>query len=441
MRNKLLIICALFAFSHLVVAQPATLTVKTFNNDSSYFLVRNWPNTEYALTCSRGDSTEFLRALLYHQFIMGAPSPVFPVYETELPVYITHVSDMRIEDNLAFLCGTVSNGRGFIGKIRMTQFVSGSPFLFDIRTFGSNYSFEKIKVYYSNNDGFVVYATGTYIDTILNITYWVIVEIKNAFTSSEVITCKRLNTTNSYCYEQVDDIVVTSSSIVFVERWHDYGDVYVAFRIVNKTMGLSDPQLDYLIYDNIFNQEVNGHICATKMEWDYYAISYVFSKDKHFNRVRVFNALTMDNPMSQEFSLSEKYEPYEMVYHSAPELLTVLQRIDNESYFVPINPSNTTPYGSLSEYESNQLYCSMDTIKGTRYMAVKSRRWLMKIAPIISWLPPTCLTKIVKQINITQNMHQGANYLPAMVIVPNIQPVVLPLSTTNDLFKHDCMSN
>ena len=106
MKRILFIISALVLLIQVCEGQYTTVVTKDvcFPTNTKNKIVRNWTNSNYALTYSEGDGGVF-RIIDYSDYLLGVVAPSFQIREAPIPNSLDGITDMRIMDDIVCFCG------------------------------------------------------------------------------------------------------------------------------------------------------------------------------------------------------------------------------------------------------------------------------------------------------------------------------------------------
>lgn len=429
MKRILFIISALVLLIQVCEGQYTTVVTKDvcFPTNTKNKIVRNWTNSNYALTYSEGDGGVF-RIIDYSDYLLGVVAPSFQIREAPIPNSLDGITDMRIMDDIVCFCGYRKTTIGpyysdwFIGCFKMSELVAGIAVNYRLIHIDQAVNLWKIEGF-NDSYGFRVYALG--LNAVWTGTHWWerhgIFEVINPLSATGYNYVLVNAVPQQPYHEFLDDIVVRENDIVFVGRDNNFISLYfplfpspaISMRRLDKSLGLADPQLgdNHHFYVTPGVIENNSSIQAKPLQDDQFVIAYTYSKgDYSWRRIRVFNA-SLININSQEYALNDKSAMKEMAYNTANGVLTILEPWGGSMRFFFTHPMNTTNYAALTLYDPFTDYSSLDTISGWHFLSTKNGNWTMQYADQISYNPlapnNNCLSDGMQEVEIIPPMNEA----------------------------------
>ena len=423
MRRRLFTIILLFILPIIAHAQYTTVVTGSISECFSAFqnisLVRDWPGHDYAVTYALNPAGgRAFCAMNYSDYLSGAASPSFPAYIVPLPAPLTSVTDFRIIGDYVCFCGTgvtytpTYTVNYCLGFFKMTDFISGGTVNFKLIKIKDCDLLETIEGF-KDSYGFKVYAIGQHTKTVGSSVYeyYAIYEVDDPPTATGY-SCKYTTIPLQHSgNEFFEDIVVLDDRVVFVcsHHFNVTGSPYmgpIVMRWINKSVGLSDPQIDTRYYQTSSapfpEREINSRIKAKPINGETFVIGYTNSDHttgSSTRRIRVFD-LNFENNVSQEFPIYSKLAMYEMAYNKNNDILTILEPDGVTSRFVFTHPLNTYPYPALTLNDPSLSHVSLDTISSKQFISTKVKNWTLQCADQISYNPSTTSNSCIDDGNV-----------------------------------------
>lgn len=392
-------------------------------------IVRSWDNGRAAITYYTYGSQKYFQ---YVNYLSGQS------YRVEAPGN-TLISDMYIDNNIVYYCGSSSSATGNWGII---GYFNPADFLFSNVTFRTLQvppltHIRKLVAQPNGSGGNEVIALGEH--------EWG----DTSYIGGELHIVHHLNRQFVFCHDIMQNVVVYDTMLVnFPEIYHDVllTDHYVVF-VGKVTTGGSivpclrirdrnNPTLTGLLSDAHFfysnPSDVHSAMHSTAMNADYIATAYMHTDPLTgivTNRIRVINvgSIPMWIENSQEYIVPEKSEITDIVFIPHDKSVVCMHDFKNagnlfSTNFIYIEPSYGAPYIAKCEFLKEEFFKSLTRVKETHFLASLGPTWFMKNKTMVGPYPnPYCpLTEKVK-ISIMEEMTETSINYP------------LPYNTTSNL--------
>lgn len=204
-----------------------------------------------------------------------------------------------------------------------------------------------------------------------------------------------------------------------------YGVVFVEYSVTNKALALrrANPSavvttslIQTLYYYPTGDNEVYSPTHSA-INNDLLAVSYMYGKYGSSNfttRIRYFVLASLNMINSQEYAISGKSEPYDMVYcfngsHWTPIIIQPdYSGGGPQSYFITLEPGATTSYSTKFHYYPGETYMSADRFpSGNDYVAVGHDLFQYLQNASFAYTPPlSCIRQDYMKISIIPSVPQ-----------------------------------
>lgn len=308
----------------------------------------------------------------YSQFYSPTPStPVLSMVYANLHAApwntvnprFTSINDMRIVDDIAFVCGSAVDTNyptvaiGAIGWFRLSDFSSPNSTLYFHYYMLPAVKYAKKLVAYPCGMGYTVLALAE------NNNYDYFFEVREVTIDQNPYMDFRLfNAYSFFDKEAYDDILVSGNEVFIVGQNRSSGDRQLCIRKANRDGVLQDPQFGYR-YDFIVpTNEINAETRSTLIDDKTIATVYVhpLGTMSFSTRLRLIRTTTMDMINSQEMIKDEKWEPVEMIFLNTHSELVLLQQIGKYYSFTMLYPLMNTAYTTNYLFHPDREFYSLD---------------------------------------------------------------------------------
>lgn len=388
---KKLLFLAAFLLPMMANAQYGSLVEKPQYGDESS-LVRLWTGHDSVLSYGHAISGSVWKPAFflsdYASFYSSTPPPVLSTKYADLhatwgtmPLFFTHVRDMRIVDDYVFVCGDAvdSNNpqavKNAIGWFNLNYF--GTPnitFHFFDLPFRVHY-LKKIAAYRCG-PGYTVLALGE--DENCKDYFFEIKDVTTGLLPIN-INVREFSSSSFWDKEAADDILVTGNEVFVVGNYRTPpSDRQLCIWKADRSNVVNDPQF-YTRYDyTAAAYEVNANTYSTLIDEEYIATAYIHHSDQtgFSTRLRIINTNTMNMVNSQEIIRDNKWEPEEMVYVNNSKKLVLLQEFNNNWNFTLLDPMNNTSYVADYLYHPNAVFYSLDSDHNDLFVSTGDKHWL-----------------------------------------------------------------
>ena len=401
MKKKISIICLfIMAFSCQAYAQYISLhTQDTTNPIGDHTLVRSWNRSSTVTYYVTGDCHPKL--VLFNQLTGSTKWVYLPDTLFFKDMYIDQTSD------ILYFCGSTCyysynagayQGYGILGYIDLNDF-----------------SYMNVPVHYIvlNQAGYDLSSINKLVEYDRSGTPQIVAigEKRNTGSVFYMIDCYNitggtitLNVAQFSNSERYDNILRTNHYVAFMGYYADPSVQSLCYRKTDQ-YSLSDPMLnDIHLFSN--GNDALSLTQSTAMIQDKIALSYL-SKNKSGNfvtRIRTIDLSSDMNTHSQEFTISTKIEPDDIIYMPDDTSLVLMQRFEIGSEystkFVHIIPYPTISYNTMMEFKENEFFQSLTPYNTLYYLAAKGASWFMKYKTIPPTNYPDIDCPIVKPIRI-----------------------------------------
>ena len=373
---KKLLFLAAFLLPMMANAQYGSLVeIPLYGDESS--LVRLWTGHDSVLSYGQAISGSVSKPTFflsdYASFYSSTPPPVLSTKYADLhatwgtmPLFFTHVRDMRIVDDYVFVCGDAGDtnnpltAKSAIGWFNLNDF--GTPNItFQYFEIPIRVHYLKKIAAYRCGPGYTVLALGEDANA-----KDYIFEIKDVTTLSSYyyVNYREFTSSSFWDKEAADDILVTGNEVFVVGNLRTPpSERQLCIWKADRTNVVGDPQF-YTRYDyTAASSEVNANTYSTLIDEEYIATAYVHASDQTgpSDRLRIINTNTMNMVNSQEIIRDNKWEPEEMVYVNNRKKLVLLQEHNSIWNFILLEPMNNTAYVADYLYHPNAVYYSLDS--------------------------------------------------------------------------------
>lgn len=274
------------------------------------------------------------------------------------------------------------------------------------------------------------------------------------YTQFYIVDCPNISMTPNVSYdyssfntdEHYTDLVLTNNFVVLT----GYNSTVSAICIRKCNKGATFGGLiDVMHVYNTGNLEVYSKLQATAMDNDYYAISYLHIDSNTKTRIRIFDAATDQMVNSEEFIVSEKTEPTEMIYVPDINKLIILEYFQNlsgstEDNFVYIDPWIKMSYVAYLEYKKGEIFRSLSVMDKHYYVSGIGTTWFVRdVWYALSHYPDAdCPLEDVINIECVE-LVECVDVIMPLYNLPNIHNLVNNNSTiyTTPILQNDCLNN
>lgn len=287
---------------------------------------------------------------------------------------ILNVYDMKVLGNFTYLCGRTRSNEGFIGWVDNSDFYS--PILTFYYVPISEVSFvNKMVVYddYSANPKAVAIGVHDYTDIYGNHRDYYAIEMNDASLPSASYRYINLGE-----YDVLHEVLYSDiHGVFFVE--YSVSNKALALRKADPAAVVTSSPIQTLYYYPTGDDEVYSPTHSA-IDKDSLAVSYMYNiggSGSFTTRIRYFDLSSLSMNHSQEYAISDKSEPYDMVYcFNGNHWTPIIIQPDYsggvpQSFFITLEPSATTSYSAKIHYYPGETYWSVDRFPSAKeYVAV-----------------------------------------------------------------------
>ncbi len=335
------------------------------------------------------------------------PGVSFFNYRIDLPGnVIQNVYDMKLLGNFTYICGKTRNNEGFIGWVDNADFFS-TGFTFYYVPIPEVSFVNKMVVYddYSPNPKAVAIGVHDYTDIYGNHRDYHAIELDDASLPSA--SYRHINLGE---YDVLHEVLYTvMHGVLFVE--YSVSNKALALRKADPAAVVTTPPIQTLYYYPTGDYEVYSPTHSA-IDKDSLAVSYMYNisgSGSFTNRIRFFDLATLSMNNSQEYAISNKSEPYDMVYcFNGNHWTPIIIQPDYsggvpQSFFITLEPGATTLYSAKFHYYLGERYWSADRFPSAEdYVAVGHELFLyLQNASFAYTSPISCIKRdYMKVFNI-----------------------------------------
>lgn len=176
------------------------------------------------------------------------------------------------------------------------------------------------------------------------------------------------------------NVVLTDKLVVCFGYHADPSVNSIYFRKTYK-YNIYSPEFDTIHYYTPGNDAYSRtHTIA--LEKDTIVTAYFYVDNQPCTRIRTIDAATGVITHAQQFFITDKNEPIDMVYSPTERMGVVMEDFywggQTNSNFVYFDPRATTGYTATLEYLPDSLFWSMDLLDGKFYLAADGAEWFYK---------------------------------------------------------------
>lgn len=389
MKKKYLLFSLLMVLPMLSWAQSYNSALLKDGFSDEQLIVRNW-NNQYVVSVYSTGNRQYFACSDFSNFVGPYSSGcVYGPAQISDPIRQGFsINDMRILDNKAFFCGYDNiSSQVFVGWFDLPLFMLGNftPNYVYITGFSS---LDKLVVFNHNSD-YKIAAIG---NDMSPSRHSAVLELDNLISG---ITSYTQHVLPGYInQERYDNIIFTGNNIVLV------GAINFPYPYFYCFVSVFDDLSNFMMstnYNNIFyfsSDPTDLHsmkTISTFMEDEMIAVAFVHSDaatGQFYTRLRLVDvsALTPTNPLAQEFTISNKIEPMDMVYSSDCQKLTLLQPIKytNTGYpeFIFLEPYNNIPYTAYyTNFTNTPFFVSLDTYNNNNIVSMGENYAYLQYVP------------------------------------------------------------
>ena len=385
MKKMLFLLMALVPLSCSVSAQFISIYASDVNYAGSWrTVVRSW-GSDYAVS--------FFVNVNGNPIIEVVEQSSGNTYWADLPSDV-YIHDMYVDQQTGklFFCGAtqfvVTGGMysctGVIGWIELASFIPPSTNLaieymyVGFPGYGCN-CINKLVEYddgglshimaigeYRDHSGSYIYSRYYYVDCVDILSGWPSVEV-----------------TPFSDHERYDDVLHTDNYIVFVGYDVDPSVNSICYRRTDP-YNIHNPMFDD-IHPFYNGNDALSRLHSTAMIGDEFAASYlsINASGDFVTRTRVIDVANDINVNSQEFVLTDKTEPDDLVHIPADNSLVLMQVFyapsgSHNSNFVFLDPYANAPYITNIEYKKDEYFQSLTMHDGFYYLAGDGASWFLR---------------------------------------------------------------
>ena len=370
--KKIPILTCLFLVCFAANAQPKSLyAVDPSLSAGTATIVRNWGTSRVIAYYEIGGK----------QNIDMLESTLAAIHRVKLPEHL-FLKDIFVDNGIAYFCGSstefVTYSVGIIGYFNLADLLTSNVNFHYICN--SDVTSVNKLVEYKNGGASHVVALGE--------KRWVVAPY--SYIRHYVMDCPDIVNPSPVPYstapfttdERYFDMVLTDNYVVFTGY-----NIVTALNAICMRKCLRGATfggvIDTMHYYPTKNTEIYSEMHTTTLPYDQCATSYLYIDSGPKTRVRTFNVATGAITYSQQFDLSDKAEPKEMVFIPNRKKIVMLEDFQapsgsNCSNFVDILPWATSTYIADLENKPGAWFNSLTEIDAHCFIAGKGTEWFFR---------------------------------------------------------------